>query len=699
MNLVTTLFITLLSFVFLGSLFWKLFTQSWFHYQRFSTFTLLISAILLTGFSVSASMQTTSNSLISNPTLKKVGNEQTLRRLLQNNSQYDGPTAWLGIGSGIGSPEIDSQSPASPRDVIGTNNQVEGIEEGDIVKTDALGQRIFYSSYYANQVHVLDVHPFTNIVSIAKTIDMGTTYTQSMFVTDHYLIVIGYHYDFTSWGDGRCGETEDQDVVMICVTGMGYQETGTITFIELDSLRIVYTLATDFAFMDYRLIDDSLFLVGNRYIYESKESLEPTFQVSLENDIITETVSFDRMYYFENSPVYSMTVLVGLKLSNNPMLISFESEAYLGSHLNYKSMYVSMNAMYLSQSFYHYESNRSYTTMKISQFDLNITDATFKYRASTEVKGQGLNQFSMDEHDGYLRLATTNFETTFSQVIGIDLSWQWNQTITNYLYVLRVNEQEQFDLIGSIHEGLGKPNESIRSVRFQGDQAFIVTFLNTDPLYIIDLSNPALPTILDDIELPGFDTYQHIWGENQLIGLGFAATDEGQITGMKLTAYDTTVGSASEKQTYTFNSTMKETEEDFVYYYSFSYGEALFNHKALMISPDHGLLGLGVTSWVYGYRVSDNPNDDETTTFDENNHYFAYRSYFAIFKINFNEEPIIADPIFIEHPESQTYYVTVDRGVYIDGIVHTLSNQQVISYDLTNNQVIQSLTLYLPDNN
>jgi uncharacterized secreted protein with C-terminal beta-propeller domain len=699
MDILLTLLVITLGFVFIGSLFWKLMTQTWFQYKTLSTFLLLISAILLTGISVKTASPQTANPFIQNPTLKKIGNETTLVRLIEENAQYQSPTMWFDIGMGNPTAESDNGAQPTPRDVIGTNNQVEGIEEGDIVKTDSLGQRLFYSSYYSNHVNVLDVHPTTNLVTIAEKIDLGSTYTQALYVTETYLIVIGYRYDLTTFGDAYCAETEDQDIVSECIQAIGYQETGTLMFIDLDTLAIVYTLETDFSFMDYRLINDSLFLVGNRYLYQGMEDVQPTFTSTLgENTPIIETLSFDQMFYFENSPVYSMTILVGLKVNDDPTLMEWNSDAYLGSSLNFKSMYVSMNAMYLSQSFYHYEDNRSFTTMKISQFDLNIDEATLTYRASTEVRGQGLNQFSMDEYEGYLRLATTEVETSFVQTGINDMAWEWNQTITNFLYIMRVNEQETFDLVGVIDEGLGKPNESIRSVRFQNDQAFIVTFFNTDPLYIIDLSDPTTPTILDDIELPGFDTYQHVWGENQLIGLGFAATPEGQITGMKLTAYNTTVGAAEELQTFEFTSNITEERDDFTYYYAFSYGEALYNHKALMISPEHGLLGLGVTSWVYGWRQTDENESSESDEIVNEDYYYAYQSYYAIFKIDFNADQVIADPILIEHPESQDYYVTVDRGVYIDGVVHTLSNQRVISYDLNQDAIVQSLTLFEPDN-
>jgi hypothetical protein len=150
-------------------------------------------------------------------------------------------------------------------------------------------------------------------------------------------------------------------------------------------------------------------------------------------------------------------------------------------------------------------------------------------------------------------------------------------------------------------------------------------------------------------------------------------------------------------QTYEFTTHVQEEIGDFTYYYSFSYGEALYNHKALMISPEHGLLGLGVTSWVYGIRSTTNhENDEDHESYEDSEYYFTYRSYYAIFKIDFNAAQVIADPIMIEHPESQNYYVTVDRGVYIDGVVHTLSNQQVISYDLSRDEIIQTLTLYAP---
>jgi inhibitor of cysteine peptidase len=180
--------------------------------------------------------------------------------------------------------------------------------------------------------------------------------------------------------------------------------------------------------------------------------------------------------------------------------------------------------------------------------------------------------------------------------------------------------------------------------------------------------------------------------------LGFAATPEGQITGMKLTAYNTTVGAAEELQTFEFTSNITEERDDFTYYYAFSYGEALYNHKALMISPEHGLLGLGVTSWVYGWRQTDENESSESDEIVNEDYYYAYQSYYAIFKIDFNADQVIADPILIEHPESQDYYVTVDRGVYIDGVVHTLSNQRVISYDLNQDAIVQSLTLFEPDN-
>jgi len=121
--------------------------------------------------------------------------------------------------------------------------------------------------------------------------------------------------------------------------------------------------------------------------------------------------------------------------------------------------------------------------------------------ATGEVPGYPLNQFSMDESDGRLRIATT-------------VGRQWGGRTSNDLYVL----DDDLEIVGS-ETGMAD-NERIFSVRFLEDTAYLVTFRRIDPFHVVDLSNPEDPTELGNVELPGFSRYLHPIGENRVLGIG-----------------------------------------------------------------------------------------------------------------------------------------------------------------------------------
>ena len=143
------------------------------------------------------------------------------------------------------------------------------------------------------------------------------------------------------------------------------------------------------------------------------------------------------------------------------------------------------------------------------------------YGGSGKFKGTVINQFAIDEYNGYIRIATTE---------------GWGDAVKNRLYIFKrafVDGAYVLETISLLDSGLGKPGERIQSVRFNKDLATIVTFLQTDPFYTIDLSDPYHPQITGELEIPGFSTYQHPWGDNLVIGIGFDAVD-GVTTGLKL---------------------------------------------------------------------------------------------------------------------------------------------------------------------
>jgi len=159
---------------------------------------------------------------------------------------------------------------------------------------------------------------------------------------------------------------------------------------------------------------------------------------------------------------------------------------------------------------------------QIHQFDLGEGTAA-TYVASGSVPGRLLNQFAMSEYNGDLRVATTTG------------GWDFGDQSDSAVYVLRPNG-EDLETMSSVG-GLGT-TEQIRSVRFLDDTAYVVTFRQTDPLYVIDLADPANPVLDGELKIPGYSAYLHPVGDGLLLGVGQNATDDGRILGTQLSLFD-----------------------------------------------------------------------------------------------------------------------------------------------------------------
>ncbi len=144
-----------------------------------------------------------------------------------------------------------------------------------------------------------------------------------------------------------------------------------------------------------------------------------------------------------------------------------------------------------------------------------------RYVASGSVDGQVLNQFSMSEHEGDLRIAVTED--------------QWSPDSVSSVVVL-ARSGESLEEIGRVGD-LGV-TEQIYAVRFMGDRAYVVTFRQIDPFYTIDLSDPTAPQMLGELKIPGFSSYLHPVGPDLIMGIGQDATDEGMAVGGQVSLFD-----------------------------------------------------------------------------------------------------------------------------------------------------------------
>lgn len=227
----------------------------------------------------------------------------------------------------------------------------------------------------------------------------------------------------------------------------------------------------------------------------------------------------------------------------------------------------------------------------VHKFDLKSNPVRAVYVASGAIEGHVLNQFSMDEEDGRLRVATTT-EARWVSENETELS-------KNHLFVLG-QEGEELVVEGSVRN-LAK-GEQIYSARFEGNRGFIVTFRQVDPLFVFDLSEPQ-PVKLAELKIPGFSNYMHPLYDAEgnvthllTVGQGLSQTpqlpvcgkdalgdiEEGGVDGLQLSIFD--VRDAT-------NPCLIHTE------FVGGYSEAQYNHKAFSYFAEHKLLALPVTQW------------------------------------------------------------------------------------------------------
>jgi len=165
-------------------------------------------------------------------------------------------------------------------------------------------------------------------------------------------------------------------------------------------------------------------------------------------------------------------------------------------------------------------------TTEIHKFGISKPDET-EYRATGTVPGFLLNQWSMSEYRGNLRVATTE----------LPLWWtappqQESQSLVSVL----AERPGRLTEIGHV-DGLGR-GERVYAVRFVGEVGFVVTFRQIDPLYTIDLHDPAHPSVLGALEIRGYSAYLHPVGPDLLLGVGQDATEAGRVAGTQLSLFD-----------------------------------------------------------------------------------------------------------------------------------------------------------------
>lgn len=472
----------------------------------------------------------------------------------------------------------------------GTNVQVEGIDEADIIKTD--GKYIY--AMFGNTLKILRADgENTEVISQtelnAEDSENSTLYAAELYLHDQTLYLIA---ERSEWGN-------DDAWYWNYATQLRVYDVS-----NPEKPVLSDTYGQDGNYISSRLADGILYLISENYIYDDTFENEDWVPCTYcgGKDV---KVPADRIFI---CPSASGTCLTTVSAFDCAKQTAADVCSFTGSVDN---VYMNDNEIYLAQTSYQTLTSDPYTEKQYQVVDykdtamtainrVSISDGKLTLTASGSVEGYLVNQFAMDAHNGTLRVATTTSSSSYS--VYTDEAYDFENTKwgeskqENMVTVLDADLQ----VVGSL--GNIAPDERIYSVRYFGDVVYLVTYESIDPVFAIDLSDPAKPTMLSALEVLGVSDYLHGFGEGQLFGLGRALDEDGYSNGLQLSMFD-----VSDPKNVTLIT--KTVVDEW-------YSEALYNHKAILISPEKNLICFpGNDSNYYVFRYTDG-NFEKAGNFD-----------------------------------------------------------------------------------
>ncbi len=403
------------------------------------------------------------------------------------------PAAEATIESKANAPMDTLQNTASgSSDYSTTNVQVQGVDEADIVKTD--GQFIY--QVRNRQVSITRAYPVADMKQLA-TISFTDQdfYPQDLYVDGKQMVVIGRSNNMKLYQNmpeqitkRGINEPAVMPQKMIAAPYWGGNPTVKAIVYNIENAaepKLVREVELEGDLLTSRKVGNHIYLLSNQHLYPVRPLPAQMRDTAISEEFAP--IGMDKVQYFPGGTYSSYLLIAAFDL--NAIDQGSVTEAFLGAGNN---VYMSEQNLYISIP-------KGQGETAVYRFAVDKVDVEFKAKGA--VPGNILNQFSMDEYQGHLRIATTSHSKE-------------NGQLNNNVYVL----DTEMKTVGKV-EGIA-PNERIYSARFMGDKGYLVTFELVDPLFVLDLSKPADPKILGALKIPGFSNYLHPLDENHLLGIG-----------------------------------------------------------------------------------------------------------------------------------------------------------------------------------
>lgn len=624
--------------------------------------------------------------------------------------------------SGITEPSVDDEAGGTsdketPEDYSETNTQVEGVDEADTVKTD--GNYIYVLSN--NDLVVVKSWPARESEEVGRvTLSVNP---MNFFLKGNQAIVLGSAnlHDLVEGvptgerdqGTEPAGGGTDIDAAMSESEGAesgypdyyyDYRPVTTLTIVDLTDKanpKEVETSIYDGYLMDSRRIEAKTYMALNKYISiylpywpdeldwiyygsqqrPSPETINAAFDALIERNIkkIKSRTLIDWLPHYWTAKggakaqysdgemlascedLYAPSVYSGIGLLGL-VTVDVDSGDLMASIIqgNWGNVYASLEAVYVaSTNYYFYDWWRDAEDKEIPPISTHIHKFAFdddgfaRYSASGKVLGYAINQFAFDEYKENLRVATTE-----------GTGWWSDQESESRVTILEEKEGELVE-VGMVG-GLGK-GEQIYSVRFIGDQGYVVTFRQVDPLYVIDLSDPAAPKVTGELKIPGYSSYIHPLEPGFLLTAGRDGDEEGRVGGIKIEIFDVSDPSDPKSVKTAVIGDGWDTWSD-----------VLYDHKAFNYFKARNLLAIPVSGWV--------------ETNDGGQWVGEYKSQLALFKVTKEDIevlPFISHMDFINEfggRDDCRYYngywqAHIYRSVFVEDYVYSLSRLGLLIHD------------------
>lgn len=458
--------------------------------------------------------------------------------------------------------DLPESSKEGGKDYSTTNLQMEGVDESDIAKID--GSYIY--TVEDKYIVITDIRD-GKLEEVTRFLpkDCGAAdRVMEIYVDGDQLILVVQGYETSLGESSKAGsdkensdkESSDEEIAVsdasedsaFCykMNGKSTTQIQVYSIVDRRNPEFEGRLIQDGYYNTSRKIGDVVYLFTQYHMTSDVVEYVEKEYTSVIPKVNGEKVAAGEIYLPESSGesgilVSSLDVNKPDKVLDSKLVIS-----------GYAQTYISKDALYLYEEDYD-----GAMITNIAKFALD--EGRISGVAATAVRGYVRDTFAINASDGYLRVLTTDYST---------------EDEVNALYIL----DENLKLTGQL-TGIA-PGEEIYAARFMGNTGYFVTYRNTDPLFTVDLSDPAKPEIIGELKVTGFSEYLHFWDDTHLLGIGYESDEKtGNIENIKISMFN-------------IENPGEVTEEAKLVLKDVDYSEALYDYKSVIISKDKNLIGL-----------------------------------------------------------------------------------------------------------